>query len=1051
MNDSRFAVIPSAIPDLAGSGYACDFNTSLLTDPNNTMSFYGSVMLGAATSCSCCPEGSYCPVTYSSPVPGVSVLPCPKGHFCPVGTADPVKCYFLQICDKEGLVVPEKQPTVMACLSILLLTFGVIPIFVQYIRLFQRNSQHRKKAAGRAEVAAKKLERLEEEKKHEVRKETAMQMWSDHMRNTECGEEKPDHHLIYPTVTAHIKMMLVLAAHRAQKMVRKRARITAVYMGEVKKDPVVLTFRDVCVFKASTSTALTKDGPMRVENKVFYLNNATGFIRPGKVTALMGPSGCGKSTLISALSNRVAEDMYSGSIYLNGKSVRPNHVNNICGFVPQEDIMNADLSVKENLGYICRLRHDPKSPLKDRKKQAILVNAVINAMGLYKVRHSIIGGGAKRGISGGQKKRVNIAMELMHDPRVIFMDEPTSGLDASMSCEFLDYMRHIAVATGVSVVMVIHQPNPDTFGKVDDVILMQPSPMGGRIAYCGPASRGTKYFSSLVRRPIHEWENPADRYIEILSAGKPQKSPGTGDPVPDDDGTLLADFYEEFLLDSGEVWNGVPGVSAPPLQDVVPSLDIDREFKRNAPSFFTVAVTAGTMFLNMQMNNITGIITNDFAISMLCCVLSLMNMNINQLLFVANLLFGLVSGLYGASIFKDHALLNRYKSSGLNTIALFFGVVIASIPRILIQNVAFNVPFYNINCPMIRGINLFQLTLVGQLTAYMIGMTFCVMFPSGGADVNTVMGTLILWVFSGLNPKASELDDSTPGKVGMYFSFTRWMLGSELILAADRQSMCSGTFNALALEELGILPEDATTTTKIAQVITLNDTQTNTLSQFDVGRVFPIYEDGQDDFRFSLMLALFLLLFYMLVAGAGFWQGTFFKSMLMDFQDFLSYLLEVVNYNMAQCVGLTNGLRRDTFTRRGDGDDDDDDDDEDDDHVLVGKDKGGEGYEGYLGKGVDTRASQVKRRRSTTMKEGTSRQSQGAGRRSSAVKAASNTDDATDAARSSALASLENDPRSSDAIPRPGASGSIHHSHQQRRTSSNTLNADATTNALHEL
>jgi ABC-type multidrug transport system ATPase subunit len=603
-----------------------------------------------------------------------------------------------------------------------------------------------KKAAEKALVMEQRNNHDKEQMENLKKQRVLLSLFSDggnSLRNDSSASVSPEE---YDVVSAGVKRKMRLWALRARGAVMRRAKLTDVFKVNPDKEKVLLSFRDICVFGSTTTTRMTADGPKRVTDKKFYLNNATGFIRPGRVTALMGPSGCGKSTLISALSDRVAAEMFSGDIMMNDDIVSPSLVNNVCGFVPQEDIMNSDLTVKENLFYICALRHDPKSPLGNSKNRRNLINELLHAMGLNKVRHSVIGGGAKRGISGGQKKRVNIAMELMHDPQVIFMDEPTSGLDASMSCEFLDFMRHMAIATGVSVVMVIHQPNSDTFHKVDDVILMQPTDEGGRIAYCGPVSRGVTYLSSQILRTIEPYENAADRFIDILSKGSPQKDRHTGERIDKEDGVLLADVYDDDFKASGELWKDVAGVVEPPKSTIISSsqiISVRKKYKRKGPSFPMVALNGGTMFLNMQMNNLAHIIINDATISILCIVLSLMNMKINQLLFVANLLFGLVSGLYGASIFKDYALLKRYKASGINTFALFVGIVAASIPRILLQNAAFNIPFKNINTPLIPGAHLFELTFLGQMTAYCMGMIFCILFPMGGADVNTVMGTYL--------------------------------------------------------------------------------------------------------------------------------------------------------------------------------------------------------------------------------------------------------------------------------------------------------------------
>lgn len=151
----------------------------------------------------------------------------------------------------------------------------------------------------------------------------------------------------------------------------------------------------------------------------------------------MGPSGAGKSTFLTRIKG-TAPGEYVGKIRVNNKDTDMSKFRNLIGFVPQEDVMLRNLTVKENL------LHSAKSRLPDkvtRREKHDIVNKYIDLLNLYKVRHSIIGDESKRGISGGvdsllkfmmnflgQRKRVNIGLELVADPTVLFLDEPTSGL-----------------------------------------------------------------------------------------------------------------------------------------------------------------------------------------------------------------------------------------------------------------------------------------------------------------------------------------------------------------------------------------------------------------------------------------------------------------------------------------------------------------------------------------------------------------------------------------------------------------------------------------------
>jgi len=165
------------------------------------------------------------------------------------------------------------------------------------------------------------------------------------------------------------------------------------------------------------------------------LNGVTGGFRSGRVTAVMGPSGCGKTTLISALSNRLGlGTKVTGRTFINGSPESSTALHDVMGFVPQDDIMYEDLTVRENLLYCCQLRADPSM---SRAEQRQHVDRVIDSLGLFPSRHSMIGSTEDRGISGGQRKRVNVAMELTSKPLLLFLDEPTSGLVSTFPAFFL--------------------------------------------------------------------------------------------------------------------------------------------------------------------------------------------------------------------------------------------------------------------------------------------------------------------------------------------------------------------------------------------------------------------------------------------------------------------------------------------------------------------------------------------------------------------------------------------------------------------------------------
>ncbi|KAK9755609.1 hypothetical protein RND81_01G037600 [Saponaria officinalis] len=264
---------------------------------------------------------------------------------------------------------------------------------------------------------------------------------------------------------------------------------------EVRKRPLLeVAFKDL---------TLTLKG----KNK-HLLRCITGKLMPGRVSAVMGPSGAGKTTFLSAVTGKAPGCHITGQILINGKNESIHSYKKIIGFVPQDDIVHGNLTVEENLRFSarCRLPYDLSKPDK-----VLIVERVIEALGLQAIRDSMVGTIEKRGISGGQRKRVNVGLEMVMEPSLLILDEPTSGLDSSSSLLLLRALRREALE-GVNISMVIHQPSYALFKMFDDFILLA---KGGLTVYHGSAKKVEEYFSGLGIN-VPERVTPPDHYIDIL-------------------------------------------------------------------------------------------------------------------------------------------------------------------------------------------------------------------------------------------------------------------------------------------------------------------------------------------------------------------------------------------------------------------------------------------------------------------------------------------------------------------------------------------------------
>jgi ABC-type multidrug transport system ATPase subunit len=209
-------------------------------------------------------------------------------------------------------------------------------------------------------------------------------------------------------------------------------------------------------------------------------------IYPSEFVGLMGPSGAGKSTLMKTLNGyqRPSE----GVVLLNGVDLYANYESyrGHVGYVPQDDIIHRDLTVGQALRYTARMRlpSDYKGRDIDRR-----IRTVLEELGLAGTEGVLVGSPERGGVSGGQRKRVNLAMELLTDPSVLFLDEPTSGLSSEDTLMVMRLLRKLA-DSGKTILLTIHQPGPDAFRLLDNLAVVARDPGTtdpGRLVYYGPA------------------------------------------------------------------------------------------------------------------------------------------------------------------------------------------------------------------------------------------------------------------------------------------------------------------------------------------------------------------------------------------------------------------------------------------------------------------------------------------------------------------------------------------------------------------------------------
>lgn len=210
----------------------------------------------------------------------------------------------------------------------------------------------------------------------------------------------------------------------------------------------------------------------------------------GKLIGIMGGSGAGKSTLLNVLNSM--ETPSSGSVKINGKNIHTEHdqIKGVIGHVSQDDLLIEELTVFENLFYNAKLCFGNIPDEEITKK----CNDLLASIGLSETRHLKVGSPLEKTISGGQRKRLNISLELIREPSVLFVDEPTSGLSSRDSENIMDLLKELALK-GKLIFVVIHQPSSDIYKMFDKLMILD---VGGYPIYYGNPVDAVSYFKRLV-------------------------------------------------------------------------------------------------------------------------------------------------------------------------------------------------------------------------------------------------------------------------------------------------------------------------------------------------------------------------------------------------------------------------------------------------------------------------------------------------------------------------------------------------------------------------
>jgi ABC-type multidrug transport system ATPase subunit len=412
-----------------------------------------------------CPAGYYCPE-----FGGTKVL-CPAGSFCPESSARPIPCTALGTCPAGSSV--QQQPLLLVLCIVLAVGISLGVFFLQRMR------KQRMDAAARQSVHGRTNDALGE----------GIELAAVEGKTGGTGGAAA------ATATA---------AAAATLPIKERIQISFNHLELVMPGDCTscsLSFCRCCCCCRNGIHPSTR------------LAGTSGQIMPGELTCIMGASGAGKSTFLNIIAGKLNPS--GGDMSINGKRGSLTHYKGRIGYVPQSDIMHATATVREIVTHSAMTRLPATATATGPK-----VDAVLALLGLAHVADSVVGDDHSRGISGGEKKRVNIAMEMVADPVALLLDEPTSGLDATTAEDVMRALQKIA-ASGVTVVAVIHQPRVEIYELIDKLLLLG---RGGKTVYLGPAADAAAYFQTLGYVPEPD-DNFADFALDVLSGSVLHRDP----------------------------------------------------------------------------------------------------------------------------------------------------------------------------------------------------------------------------------------------------------------------------------------------------------------------------------------------------------------------------------------------------------------------------------------------------------------------------------------------------------------------------------------------
>ena len=509
----------------------------------------------------------------------------------------------------------------------------------------------------------------------------------------------------------------------------------------------------------------------------------------------------------------------SGFTKVNGIAGVISRYRKIIGFVPQDDIVTPELTVRENVLHSARIRLPPDWKDIEIRKH---VDNLLRCLNIYHVKDSLVGNSAAPVISGGERKRVSIGIELAAAPMALFLDEPTSGLDATSACSIITTLKALS-RLGITVVIVIHQPRQEIFASLDFIHLMG----AGGVIYSGRQDEVKPYFEQCGFT-FPKATNPADTIMDI-SAGEGRLYKNSGDTsishlrecwrrsqenIKKTESMLPPSHAEVAALDKTVRMRGAPWYSQMYLCLCRALL---QQHRRKASFYHEVVVAAlsgfliGLALVSQDGLNFRGMFLHPYELLSSAVDFS----SVPEMSLLVGLAIGLTASSPGVKIFgEEKSIYIRESSSGHNRFAYYIGKVLSTIPRMIIASIHFTVFFMLLTTPKISWGAAFVANFLYFYCIY--GLASCISMVTRRDDgpLIATMASLIVGIISDVSPTLKTVGEwdmtwlwrSSPGIWLSEAYFTENITPFAYIFQIDQAAEQSGfTFRRFPMDLLMLL------------------------------------------------------------------------------------------------------------------------------------------------------------------------------------------------------------------------------------------------------